>query len=93
MEHLPKIVSVNAISSTQLLIRFDNAVEKVYDAAPLLALPQFQLLRNPTLFRAAQVDPGGYGISWNDNLDLSEFELWTRGVLYQSYQDRTVYGA
>lgn len=80
METLPKIISVCAISSTQLLVRFDNAVEKVYDATPLLALPQFQLLRDPAFFRAARVDPGGYGISWNDDIDLSEFELWTRGV-------------
>jgi hypothetical protein len=80
MESLPKIVSVSAISPTRLLVRFDNAVEKEYDAAPLLSLPQFQLLRNPVFFRAARVDPGGYGISWSDNIDLSEFELWTRGT-------------
>ncbi len=80
MENLQKIVSVRAISSTQLRIRFDNAVEKVYDAAPILSLPQFQLPRNPVFFQAARVDPGGYGISWNDNIDLSEFELWTHGV-------------
>jgi len=23
---------------------------------------------------------GGYGISWNDDIDLSEYELWTNGV-------------
>lgn len=26
------------------------------------------------------VDPGGYGISWNDELDMSEYELWTKGI-------------
>ncbi len=80
METLPRILSVSAISPTRLLVRFDNSVEKVYDAAPLLSLPQFQLLRNPAFFRAPRVDPGGYGVSWNDDIDLSEFELWTHGV-------------
>ncbi len=84
MESPPKIVSIGAISSTQLLVRFDNAVEKVYDASPLLSLPQFQLLRNPVFFRAVRVDPGGYGISWNDDIDLSEYELWTRGKTLQA---------
>jgi len=31
-------------------------------------------------FRALHVDAGGYGISWNDDIDLSEYELWTNGV-------------
>jgi len=26
-----------------------------------------------------KVDAGGYGISWNDDIDLSEYELWTNG--------------
>jgi hypothetical protein len=26
------------------------------------------------------VDAGGFGISWNDDADLSEYELWTNGV-------------
>ncbi len=26
-----------------------------------------------------RVDTGGYGISWNDAIDLSEYELWTHG--------------
>ena len=37
-------------------------------------------LQSPALFRAVQADPGGYGISWNDELDLSEAELWRHGV-------------
>ncbi len=84
MESLPKIVAVSPLAATQLLVRFDNAVEKVYDAAPLLSLPQFQLLRNPTFFGAVRVEPGGYGISWNDDIDLSEYELWTRGTISHS---------
>jgi hypothetical protein len=40
---------------------------------------EFSLLSDPGLFRAVRVDPGGYGISWNDHIDLSEYELWTNG--------------
>ena len=79
MEGVPKVKSVAARGCTELLVRFENGAEKVYDCRPILSLPQFQLLATPAFFRAVRVDPGGYGISWNDDLDLSEYELWTNG--------------
>lgn len=79
MERVPKIVSVEPIGQTELLVRFDNGVAKTYDCRPLLGRPQFRLLANAAFFRAVQVDPGGYGISWSDDIDLSEYELWVRG--------------
>ncbi|WP_044018806.1 DUF2442 domain-containing protein [Thermoanaerobacter italicus] len=30
-------------------------------------------------FKAVKVDAGGYGVSWNSELDLSEYELWKNG--------------
>jgi hypothetical protein len=30
--------------------------------------------------KSVRVDSGGYGISWNDDVDISEYELWTNGV-------------
>ena len=57
----------------------ENGIEKVYDCSNVFSRPQFQLLRNQAFFKAVHVDPGGYGVSWNDDLDLSEYELWTNG--------------
>jgi hypothetical protein len=37
------------------------------------------MLNVPAFLKAVTVDPGGYGISWNDDIDLSEYELWTNG--------------
>ena len=79
MDHIPRITSATAMDSTHLLVVFENASERVYDCEPLLDRPQFALLRTPAFFRAVRVDPGGYGISWNDAMDLSEYELWTNG--------------
>jgi len=80
MDRIPRIKSATAIGPTQLFVVFEDASERVYDCAPLLDRPQFDLLRNPVFFRAVRVDPGGYGISWNDTIDLSEYELWTNGT-------------
>jgi hypothetical protein len=79
MPGAPRIKSATAIGDSELMVRFENGVEKTYDCEPLLARPEFHLLKVPALFRAVRVDPGGYGISWNDELDLSEYELWTNG--------------
>jgi hypothetical protein len=79
MGSTPKIDTVRAIGPTRLLIRFGNGEQKVYDCGPLVSRPEFHLLASPALFSVVRVDAGGYGISWNDDLDLSEYELWTNG--------------
>ena len=80
MGKIPRIKTAQAVGQTQLLVRFENGVEKIYDCGPILSRPQFNLLKTPAFFRAVRVDIGGYGVSWNDDIDLSEYELWTNGV-------------
>lgn len=80
----PKIQSAKPLDTKQLKVIFEDGTIKVYDFNPLLAREHFQLLRNDAFFRSVQVDPGGYGISWNDDLDLSEDELWHNGVTVSS---------
>jgi hypothetical protein len=76
----PRILTVQVQENHKLLVKFVNGVVRVYDCAPLLNMEMFQLLKIDAFFRAVKVDAGGYGISWNDSLDLSEYELWTNGV-------------
>jgi hypothetical protein len=76
----PRILSVQPLEHTRLLVKFVNGVEKTYDCNPLLSMDRFQLLKNDAFFKAVRVDPGGYGISWNDDIDLSEYELWVNSV-------------
>ena len=79
MERVPRIKTVAAVGQLKLVVGFDNGIEKEYDCAPLLARSPFRLLKDPGFFRAVRVDTGGYGISWNDDIDLSEYELWSNG--------------
>ena len=76
----PTILSVQVQEDKKLLVKFDNGVEKFYDCTQLLNMEMFQLLKNDAFFKSVKVDAGGYGISWNDEIDLSEYELWTNGV-------------
>ena len=77
---IPKILSVYPQKDKNLLVKFTNGVEKTYNCKKILQLDSFELLNNEAFFKAVKVDAGGYGVSWNDDLDLSEYELWTEGV-------------
>jgi hypothetical protein len=76
----PKILLVQALENKRLLVKFVNGVEKIYNCNPLLNQDMFETLKNDAFFKAVKVDSGGYGISWNDDTDLSEYEVWTNGI-------------
>ena len=80
MENFPKISRITPLPHYALLVTFDNGTTKNYDCTPLLKRPEFFLLKNEAFFKSVKVDCGGYGISWNDNIDISEYELWTNGI-------------
>ena len=76
----PKVLTVSPLDGKKLLVKFENGVCKIYDCTPLLSLEVFSVLADDNLFKSVRVDPGGYGISWNDEVDLAEHSLWTHGV-------------
>jgi len=76
----PRIESVTPLTEKRLLVTFVNGIQKVYDCQGILHLERFQLLQHKAFFKAVTVDPRGYGVSWNDETDLSEYELWNYGV-------------
>ncbi len=79
----PKIKSIQPLEGKKLLVTFDNDVTKIYDCTSLLSEDAFHPLKDEVLFRNVRVDPGGYGISWNEEIDLSEAELWMNGILVE----------
>ena len=77
-----KIKNVSALPEYKLSVQFSEGVTKIYDVKPLFEkIPLFAELKdNPADFACVYVDVGGYGIVWNDDLDLSCDELWENGV-------------
>lgn len=80
----PRIHRAKAIDDTTLIIEFTNQEVKKYDVRPLLETPMFSPLRQPAFFKTFKVESGGYAIVWNEEIDLSEYELWKNGVALQS---------
>lgn len=77
-----KIISVKPMENFVLLVVFQNGIEKTYDMRNLYPVfPQFKVFESDIgLFNQVQVDTGGYGVSWNDNLDLDAEDIWEDGV-------------
>lgn len=81
-----KVKSVSPLPDYRLSVQFSEGVTKIYDVKPLLkSLKPFEaFLNKPELFYEVCVDIGGYGIVWNDDIDLSCDELYDNGVKVDS---------
>ncbi len=76
-----KIKTVYPLSNYRLSVQFSEGCTKLYDVAPLFEkIPVFAQLKESNLFSEVQTDVGGYGVIWNDDIDLSCDELWENGV-------------
>ncbi|MBO5011259.1 MAG: helix-turn-helix domain-containing protein [Elusimicrobiaceae bacterium] len=61
-------------------VLFEDGIFKKYDLEPLAAKwPVFNALRYRKLFESAQVDAGGYGIVWNEDIDIAAEEIYFNG--------------
>lgn len=77
-----RIRTVEPLGEYQLAVTFYDGTTKYYDMSPIIFRnPAFSLLKNEAFFKAVQVDAGGYGLCWNDDIDLDCEELWVAGTL------------
>lgn len=76
-----RIKEIRALPDYCLLAVFEDGAERRYDVKPLFDKWQvFRELLTGDLFQRVKVDEGGYGISWNDEIDLSCDELYWNGA-------------
>ena len=75
----PKIVKVETKDEYIIVVKFDNNDVVEYDLKPKLEEKTFEPLKDKIFFSTIKIDNGGYGISWDDEIDLSEYEVWTKG--------------
>lgn len=76
-----KITSLAILPDFILLVGFGKEF-KQFDLKPLISkYPAFSALtETPGLYENAAIDVGGYGIVWNDDLDLSAEAVYEKGV-------------
>ena len=78
-----KVKNVFPLDDYKLLVQFCVGVTKIYDVKPLFEWKDiFKSLKENDLFYGVYVDVGGYGIVWNDELDISAEGIYEKGVDY-----------
>ena len=81
-----KVKAVTPLPDFVLAVQFAEGVTKTYDIKPLFAKWEaFRTLKStPELYYDLAVDTGGYGVIWNDDLDLSCDELFANGKVIKT---------
>lgn len=81
-----KVNNVETLPNYELSVQFAEGITKKYDLKPLFKKwKQFAALKNnEELYESVKVDQGGFGISWNDELDLSCNELFDNGTVVKT---------
>ena len=77
-----KVKNVTALPEYVLLAHFMDGSDKLYDMKQLFA--QYPIFRSfettPGLFEQAKADVGGYGIVWNEDIDIDADEIYQNGT-------------
>ncbi len=85
----PKIKYVEPLKDHRLFIIFENGEIKIYSMINLLKMPAFEALKKESLFLQAKKEENGYGIVWNDEIDISEYEVWKNGISVSTVEKLT----
>ena len=78
----PKLISAQVLENYVLLIQFTNQEYRKYDVQPLFQLPMFKPLKNIAFFHNFKIEAGGHALVWSDEIDISAYELWIHGTLF-----------
>lgn len=85
-----KAKSVAPLNNFRLLVHFCDGTVKQYNMLPLMdKYPVYKnFLIQPELFLHVKVDQGGFGISWNEDIDIDSEEIWQNGFnVHSPFED------
>lgn len=87
-----RIDTVKVLSDLIIEAKFVGGEIKQYDVTKLFCeFPQFRVFESDkALFECVQVDVGGYGISWSDQLDLDADVIWDNGILIEVEHETSI---
>jgi hypothetical protein len=79
--NIPKIEEVKILNEYELIVKFTDGKIKKYDVSRLLEQEMFASLKSYAFFKNVKVEQGGYAVFWDNNIDISEYELWKNGKI------------
>lgn len=78
---VPKITMVIPEKDMVLAVSFSDGSTKYFDCKRIKDRNAYHhRLENSLYFKNVRIDVGGHGVSWDDEVDISEHELYEHGV-------------
>lgn len=76
-----KIIKIEPLENYSLLATFESGERKLYDLVPISQrFSAFGALKSVNgLYKQVKIEPAGYAISWNNELDISADEIYFAG--------------
>lgn len=75
-----KMRTLTPLPGFNLEVSFETGEKRRYDVKTLFdRFPVFKRLMENDLFEKATLSPGGYGVIWNDDIDLAGDEIYYGG--------------
>jgi len=89
-----KVKDVTPLPDFVIMVQFSEGTTKYYDIKKLFdKWPEFRALEADVDFKQITVDTGGFGVVWNDELDISCDELWDNGqVITTDFDNLMAFG-
>ena len=76
-----RALSLELLDKCVVKVTYQNGVIKTLDMETLIPeYPVFAKLRNRELFLKGQLDPSGWGIIWNDQIDIAIEGVYDLGI-------------
>ena len=86
-----KVKFVAPLPDFKLSVKFYEGVTKIYDVKPWFDKQKvFHQSFDLRLFYSVKADMGGYGIIWNEDVDLHCNELWNNGEVVETPFDNLI---
>ncbi|MGL1891412.1 MAG: DUF2442 domain-containing protein [Spirochaetaceae bacterium] len=79
--NIPKIINVYPKEHLILSIIFSDGVTREYDCSKIINRnDHYEKLKDDNFFKNVHIDVGGHGISWDDYVDISEYEILENSI-------------
>lgn len=78
---IPTILNVLPKEQLILSVEFSDGIIRLYDCNNIVNRNEYyHKLNDINFFKNVHVDTGGHGISWDDNVDVSEYEILENSI-------------
>lgn len=80
--NISKITNILPKDNLILSVSFSDGITRKYDCKQISSRnDHYKKLEDNSFFKNVNIDNGGHGLSWDDYVDISEFEILENSII------------